>query len=79
MTDVTNSEPHIRRLRVQQILVQPVLVWDDGEELTPAPGLQQLSVPLSQLARLVETLPAEVAAMQARLEASADTESTLDG
>jgi len=78
MTDLTNTAQPLRRLRVQQLLVQPVLVWDDGEELTPAPGLQQISVPLSQLARLVQTLPAEVAALQAQLEDSAEAESSDD-
>lgn len=58
-----------QRLRIQSLLVTPVLVWDDGEELTDGPPLGQVSVPLSKLAAFGASLPAEVAALQAKLEA----------
>ena len=55
-----------RRLRVAQVVVTPVLMWDDGDELTPGPALQPVTVPLSQLAGLAERLPAEVAQIEAQ-------------
>ena len=56
-----------RRLRIQSLLVTPVLVWDDGEELTPGPELGQISLPLSRLGEFAGSLPAEVAALEAKL------------
>jgi hypothetical protein len=53
-----------KRLRIQTIIVQPVLVWDDGDEITEGPPVQQLSVPISQLAALVDALPLEVQRLQ---------------
>jgi len=52
-----------RRLRIQSIILTPVLVWDDGEELSPGPELGQISVPLSKLGEFAAGLPAEVAAL----------------
>jgi hypothetical protein len=57
------------QLRIARITVTTELVWDDGEELTPGPQLQPISVPLSRLAEFGQTLPAEVAALAAKLEA----------
>jgi len=57
------------KLRIAHIIVRPVLVWDDGEELTSGPELGQISVPLSRLVGFAESLPAEVAALQAQIEA----------
>jgi len=59
----------VTKLRIAHLIVQPVLVWDDGEELTPGPELGQISIPLSKLADFAGTLPAEVAALAAKLEA----------
>lgn len=55
-----------RRLRIAQVVVTPVLMWDDGEELTPGPSLQPITVPLSGLAGLAERLPGEVAQIEAQ-------------
>lgn len=63
-----------RKLRLQHVLVQPVLVWDDGEELAPGPELKQFATPLSRLAAIADSFPAELAALQARLEQSAQAE-----
>lgn len=59
------------KLRIAHIIVQPVLVWDDGEELTSGPELGQIAVPLSKLGEFAGSLPAEVAALQAKLEEQA--------
>jgi hypothetical protein len=59
------------RLRIQSIIVTPVLVWDDGEELTAGPELGQISVPLSKLGEFAANLPAEVEALATRLAAEA--------
>lgn len=54
-----------RRLRISHVLVQPILVWDDGAELSPGPPTTAVMVPLSELAAHAERLRAELAAMQA--------------
>jgi hypothetical protein len=62
-----------RRLRIAHLIVQPVLVWDDGEEMEPGPPLQSVTVTLSKLAQFAEALPAEVAALAARLPADSES------
>lgn len=57
------------KLRIAHLVIQPVLVWDDGEELTPGPELGQLALPLSKLEEFAGSLPAEVAALAAKLAA----------
>lgn len=56
-----------RRLRIQSLLVTPVLVWDDGEELTAGPELGQIALPLSKLGDFAGSLPAELAALEEKL------------
>jgi hypothetical protein len=56
-----------KKLRIANLVIQPVLVWDDGEELTPGPELGQVAVTLSKLGHFAENLPAEVASLEARL------------
>lgn len=48
------------RLRVAHVIVQPVLAWDDGEELSPGPQASPITVPLSALAGLADQIRAEV-------------------
>lgn len=52
------------RLRVAHVIVQPILVYDDGEELTPGPRMEPVQVRLSDLATLGDTIRASVAAAQ---------------
>lgn len=68
MSDNSSASPQ-RRLRIDRIVVQTVLVWDDGEELTPGPEVEPVAMPLSRLAEFAATLPIEVAALGASLEA----------
>ncbi|QKY78381.1 hypothetical protein SEA_BARSTEN_26 [Gordonia Phage Barsten] len=56
-----------RRLRIAHLLVQPVLVWDDGTELTKGPGLNSVQVSISEAAEFLDTLPVEVEALAAQL------------
>lgn len=49
-----------RRLRVAHILVQPVLVWDDGENLAPGPPLQPQTLPLADMPAFLDGIPAEL-------------------
>lgn len=48
------------RLRVSHVVVQPVLVWDDGEELSPGPQCQPIQVPLSALPELADHIRRDV-------------------
>lgn len=55
-----------RKLRVLHVLVQPVLVYDDGEELHPGPQTQPQMVSLRELAEMGDRVRAEVAAFEAQ-------------
>lgn len=67
-----------RRLRVAHVIVQPVLVWDDGEEMTPADPVAPIQVPLSHLAGLAGRIPDEVRALGEQLaEPQPDTDHIL--
>jgi hypothetical protein len=57
-----------RRLRIAHLVVQPVLVWDDGAELTPGPELGSITLPLSALSDFAATLPAKVVELAERLD-----------
>lgn len=56
------------RLRISHLVVVPVLVWDDGAELTPGPEASPNQLALSQIADFVAALPAQVAELQASME-----------
>lgn len=60
------------KLRISHMVVQAVLVWDDGKELTPGPDVQPISLPLSRLGAFAETVPAEIEALAEKLTAEAD-------
>lgn len=69
-TPLYESPAPARRLRISHVVVQPVLVWDDGEELQPGPEVQPAGRRLSELAAWAETLPSEVAALAKKLAES---------
>lgn len=50
-----------KRLRVLHVLVQPVLVWDDGDTLTPAQPVQPRTCTLADLPDLAEAIVSELA------------------
>lgn len=56
-----------QRLRISHIIVQPVLMWDNGEELHPGPTIQPLHLPLSELPEFTANLPTQVAEVAAEL------------
>lgn len=53
-----------RRLRVLHVVIQAQLVWDDGDELTPGPQPQPISLPPSGVAAFLDALPGEVARLE---------------
>lgn len=53
-----------RRLRVAHVLVQPVLVWDDGEHLYPGPQAGGAQVSVADLPGLPERLRGELLALE---------------
>lgn len=70
-----------RRLRVAHVIIQPVLVWDDGEELAPGPPVQPQTVPLTEvsaenLRKAVADLAAQLAAPKGSPEADAEAAAT---
>lgn len=56
-----------RRLRIAHIIVQPVLVYDDGEEMTPGPVIDAAQLPVSKLASYAVRLPEQVAELAEKL------------
>lgn len=56
------------RLRLSHLIIQPVLVRDDGDELTPGPELATAQLPLSELPAFAEALPGVIAMLQAQLD-----------
>lgn len=55
------------KLRVLHVLVQPVLVWDDGVELEPGPQVDAVALPVSQLSGFVDGLSGEVEKLEQQL------------
>jgi hypothetical protein len=51
-------------LRLQHFAVQPVFVFDDGDELTPGPNVNPIQVTLAGLRDLLERWPEHLAALQ---------------
>lgn len=50
-----------KKLRVSHVIVQSVLVWDDGEELSPFENqVNPLKVPLSALEGMAEQIKNEI-------------------
>ncbi|AZS07299.1 hypothetical protein PP505_gp29 [Gordonia phage Dorito] len=56
-----------RKLRLLHVAIQPVVVWDDGTELSAGPDLSPVVVPLSQAADILAALPAEVRNLAAQI------------
>lgn len=54
----------MRRLRVLHVIVQPVLVWDDGDTLTPGPSAQPLPLAVADLIDFPAELQAQVENLQ---------------
>ena len=52
------------KIRVLNVIVQPVLVIDDGCELRPGPAVTSVTVRLSELATLADEINASVSSMQ---------------
>lgn len=55
------------RLRLSHVVMQPVLVYDDGEELTPGPELNAVQLPLSKALDMLAGLPGEVERLATQL------------
>ena len=58
------------RLRLQHVLVQPVLVIDDGETLLPGPPVQPQALTRAGLQELLETWPERLQALQQQMAGS---------
>lgn len=52
------------KARVLHVIVQPVIVMDDGEELSPGPQVKPVIVKLSELPTIGAEILAAVAEMQ---------------
>lgn len=59
------------RQRLLHLVIQPVLVEDDGESLSPGMVIDPLILPLSEVPTFIEGLPAQIAALNPGAECSA--------
>lgn len=59
-------------IRVLHLIVQPVLVLDDGTELRPGPQINPVTVRLSELPALAAEIEAAVQDMQEKLNAATE-------
>lgn len=58
-----------KKLRIAHVIVQPVLVWDDGEELTPFEyQVSPLQIPVAELKGLADKLKEEVKQIEEQLK-----------
>ncbi|SLL33512.1 Uncharacterised protein [Mycobacteroides abscessus subsp. abscessus] len=59
------------KLRINYVIVKPVLVWDDGDNLTPFEHeITSLQVPVTELKNLHETYKEEVKRIENQFNAS---------
>lgn len=60
----------VRKLRVLHVLVKPILVWDDGDELCIGPDVNPVELSPAQLLEFVAKLPESVDALASQLNGS---------
>jgi hypothetical protein len=59
----------MKKLRISHLIIQPVLVWDDGEELTPfEQQVQPVQIPLSKFSQFEEKLKEDVKKLEQELK-----------
>lgn len=61
------GDVRMTRLRLLHVLVQPVFVIDDGDELKPAPEVQTTTVTLSGLAAFPDEILASIPKLEAQV------------
>ena len=62
---IDNLEKPTPKLRLLHFMVQPILLTDDGEQLSPGPAVQAQALTLLGLKDLVETWPQKLAQIEA--------------
>lgn len=67
-----------KKLRLLGVMVQPVFVYDDGEEMTAGPQVQATQFAPSQLDEFVENLPNLVAEVEAKVAKQLAEESAAE-
>lgn len=65
------------RTRIAHLIIQPVLVIDDGEELRPGPKLEVVQLTISELEGFVKELQAFIAEQNTELPDGALTTTSL--
>ncbi len=59
----------MKRLRLAQVHIQPVLVWDDGDNLTAGPEIETKVMSLAQAIEFLNGLPSELLRLAEQLTA----------
>lgn len=65
-----------KKLRISHIIIQPVLFWDDGEELTAGPPLEPLTMTLAKAIAALQTMPADLLNLEKEAHAREGVEAT---
>lgn len=61
-------DKEVKYLRLQQIIIQPVLVWDTGEELIPLEQqLKPVSCTMAQAREFLENMQDSISDLETRL------------
>lgn len=63
-----------KKIRLAHLIVQPVLVIDDGEELIAGPELKAIQLSLSQLDSFIASLPIEIEQLTEQLKLNQEKE-----
>lgn len=59
----------MKKLRIAHLIIQPVLVWDDGEELLPfEQQVHPVQIPLSKFSHFEEKLKEDVKKLEQELK-----------
>jgi hypothetical protein len=66
----------LKTLRALHFVVQPILVWDDGADLTPGPVVEPQALTLAGVRDLVDNWPEKLAELE---RASEQIQSGEDG
>ena len=62
----------MKKLRALHFVVQPILVWDDGTDLTPGPVVEPQALTLAGIRDLLENWPDRLAELEAATDAPPD-------
>lgn len=64
---ISEGSEESAKLRILHVTVQPVLVWDDGETLSPGPDAQSMNLPTGQVKEFIDGLHSQVKELEYKM------------